>query len=51
MSEQEKKILDNIGKAIPLMTPKQKDKLADFLEGAAFMAKHQNQEAGKEASV
>lgn len=51
MNEQEKKILDSIGKAIHLMTPEQKVKLADFLDGAAFMAQHQNQDSGRETAV
>lgn len=51
MSEQEKKILNSIGKTIHLMTPEQKAKLADFLDGAAFMAQNQNHDSGREASV
>lgn len=40
MNEQEKKILDAIGKAIPLMSESKKTELASFLEGVAFMAQH-----------
>lgn len=45
MSEQEKKIIQAIGEAIPLMSEARRNELAAFLEGVAFATQYI---AGKE---
>lgn len=48
MSEKEKQILENLGRAIPAMTELEKERFLGFAEGMAFKA---DSEAKAKASI